>query len=388
MGAHAAAMAMAAALPWSHRPLPPGKPRTIALTGTFYNENWIMNHLRPLVLSEQVAHVWLVCTFPIPPTDKVTVVRPPALLARVIGETQARLLAFAWLCLRRRPDYIGGFHILLNGLVAIFLARLLGRRSLYFCGGGPREVIDGGFQSDNRLFKLLKRPDPWIERRLLAAIQRCDVVVTMGRRTVSYFRGKGLTTRFEVIPGGISTAQFKPRAIRKDFDLILLGRLVQVKRIDIFLHAVARLREQVPTISAAVVGAGELESRLKALAAELRITGNVTFAGYQRNSMEWLHRSRIFVMTSDSEGLSLALMEALACGLPAVVSDVGELGELVQHGQNGYLVQERTPAAFASGIHDFLTSPDLYKRVSAAAVESANEVEITSAAAKWSSVME
>ena len=62
----------------------------------------------------------------------------------MVGGTPARLLTFAWLALRERPHVLGGFHLLLNGLVTQLLARLCGARSLYFCGGGPTEVLDGG----------------------------------------------------------------------------------------------------------------------------------------------------------------------------------------------------------------------------------------------------
>ena len=59
-----------------------------------------------------------------------------------------------------RPDVIGGFHLLVNGLLACLLARLSGARSLYFCVGGPAEVLDGGLLSENRIFGRLQHPDP------------------------------------------------------------------------------------------------------------------------------------------------------------------------------------------------------------------------------------
>jgi glycosyltransferase involved in cell wall biosynthesis len=56
----------------------------------------------------------------------------------------------------------------------------------------------------------------------------------------------------------------------------------------------------------------------------LGIDRNVRFAGHQNTVEDWLRKSKVFVLTSDSEGLSLSMMEAMMCGLPAIVSDVGE----------------------------------------------------------------
>ena len=58
----------------------------------------------------------------------------------------------------------------------------------------------------------------------------------------------------------------------------------------------------------------------------------MSFVGHQEDVAAWLSKSRVFVLTSDSEGLSLSMMEAMMCGLPAVVSDVGDLGDLSKMG--------------------------------------------------------
>ena len=69
----------------------------------------------------------------------------------------------------------------------------------------------------------------------------------------------------------------------------------------------------------------------------------------------WLRKSRIFVLTSESEGLSLSMMEAMRCGLPAIVPRVGDLCELVVEGKNGHLVNGRTPDEFAARIVELLS---------------------------------
>lgn len=358
-------------------------PRTLVLTGTFYSQNWILNHLRPLEASAACSCIWLVSYLEIPAFPKVIMVRPPARLRRLLGEAPARLLTFAWTVLRVRPDVVGGFHLLLNGLLAAALAPWVGARSLYHCGGGFLEVKGGGWKADNRLFDLLPSADAVLERQLVGVVSLIDHVITMGPRAIADFRAAGANTHFTVIHGGIDPARYPYRHDPKRYDLILVGHLLPVKRIDLFLRSIQCLKADYPAISAAIVGEGRLESELKALAAQLGIQDHVTFAGYQSDIFRWLSQSRVFVLTSDSEGLSLAMMEAVMAGLPCVVSDVGELGELIEEGRNGHLVKDRTPEGFARCLLPLLQDEARRQRLSRQTREAATRISVQEATACW-----
>jgi glycosyltransferase involved in cell wall biosynthesis len=291
-----------------------------------------------------------------------------------------------WIAYARRPDFIGGFHLLLNGLLAIMLARMTGARSLYFCGGGAREVLDGGIHGSN-LFSKMKYPDPVLQNRLIALTQRADLFVTMGNRTISYFRNEGVETRFAAIPGGVDVPKNTNSMQGKEYDLILVGRLEEVKRIDILLSAIACLHRNELHARAVVVGAGSQEGKLKRLAKELQIDSSVSFPGYQTDVFTWLLKAKIFVLTSESEGLALALMEAMAAGLPCVVSDVGELGELVVDDVNGYLVQKLEPELFAERIAHILGKVSVYNRLASGAKRSGRQFAIEPAALTWNDIL-
>jgi glycosyltransferase involved in cell wall biosynthesis len=140
-------------------------------------------------------------------------------------------------------------------------------------------------------------------------------------------------------------------------------------------------------IQATIVGDGELRARLEERAGELGLRENVMFAGQQRDVGPWLAGARVFVLTSDWEGLSLALLEAMLRGLPAVVSRVGDLGEAVKHGVNGYLVEDRTPAAFANPILELLGDPERLERFGAAARETSQRFEVGAAVLRWDEVL-
>lgn len=361
--------------------------REILLTGTFYSDNWIVSHLRPLALSRHCAHIRVVCTQPIPPIEKVEVIFPPQWLVRLMGTVLARLVTFIWSGLRLRPHLVGGFHLLFNGLAAAFLGRLTGARSMYFCVGGPAEVRGGGFATENRLFERLKAPDSAIERQLLRAVGNFDLVITMGTRAVQFFHDHGVNTMFHVVSGGLDASHYIPATNPASVDLIFVGRLVPIKRIDLFLQTIKQLRDKALQVSAVVTGDGQLRESLEKLAKDLGIKQNVRFVGHQRDIAAWLRCAKIFVLTSDSEGLSLALIEAMLCGLPAVVPCVGDLGDLVEHGVNGYLVTEHSPEAFATRIAELLTDSQRLAQFSHAARRSAKRYELGACIERWNNIL-
>lgn len=359
----------------------------ILLTGTFHSESWILSHLKPLSLSTGCRRVRVVSHFPIPPLDKVERVVPGPRLSRLLGEVPARLLTFIAVALRSRPHAVGGFHLLVNGLLASPLARAVGGRSVHFCVGGPAEVQGGGILSENRLFGSLQAPNPGVEARLLRAVAEFDLVVTMGSRAKAFFRNHGVEGDIRVIPGGIDAERFGTGGVPPEWDVVFVGRLVPVKEVDLLLRALSLVKRELPGVRAAIVGDGPLRRELEAKAEALGLGGSVEFLGQRTDVFSILERSRVFALTSMTEGLSLALMEAMAAGLPAVVPDVGDLGDLVRNGENGYLVGDRSPGSFAGRIAAILKDEGLRRDFSEAARSAMASHETARAARQWDSVL-
>jgi len=209
----------------------------------------------------------------------------------------------------------------------------------------------------------------------------------MGTRARTFFRDKAVETDIRVVPGGIDSRRFQPGQDTPSADLILTGRLVQIKRIDIFLQAVACVSRRIPGVRAVIVGDGPLCDALRSLAANLDVERNIHFVGYQQDVATWLRKSRVFVLTSDSEGLSLSMMEAMMCGLPAVVSDVGDLGDLIEHGVNGYLVPRRSPQLLADRLVELLCEEAKRRAFSLAAHRSAMQYEKQATARRWDKIL-
>lgn len=364
-----------------------GEPRRIMLTGSFYADTWILSHVQPLAASKHCREVLLVTTYPAPPVAKVRIIRPPAWLIRVLGAVGARLVTFVAAAAWYRPDVVGGFHLLLNGLAAGVAARLAGGRSMYFCVGGPMEVLHGGFWAENRLFSQLGGSDAVCERRLIAAVLRFDDVVTMGTRAVRFYREKGARNRFHVVSGGIDRSRFRPGLASPTWDVVFIGRLVEVKRVDVLLEALAIVKAKRPGLRAVLVGDGDLRPRLEEQARRLELGESAEFVGHRRDAATYLQGSRVFALTSDTEGLALSIMEAICVGLPVVASDVGDLGDLVKDGVNGFLVERRRPDLFAEALLKLLEDGPLCRQFSESAVEKAERISLEATTWRWDRVL-
>jgi glycosyltransferase involved in cell wall biosynthesis len=366
---------------------PTGAGEHILLTLNFHAAGWPKALLGPLVRAPRGARLTLVTTAEVRGLDCVRVIHPPRWLRALAGSTVARLLTFAAVALRERPSIVGGVHLLLNGLTAAIVAALSGARSLYVCVGGPNEVAGGGILSENRLFARLTSPDAAIERRLIEAARGFDLIVAMGTSGAAFFARHGARGTVAVIPSGVDTVQRPPAAAGRDVDVILVARLVPLKRIDLFIGAVAHVARQVPSVRAVIIGSGPMLEPGRAQVRALGVGRQVHFLGHAPDVFSWLARAKVFLLPSDTEGVSISLIEAMMCGAVPVVSDVGDLGDVVQPGISGVLVRERTASAFGAPIVDLLRHEARREQLSAAAVRAAEAFTPATLAARWDALL-
>jgi glycosyltransferase involved in cell wall biosynthesis len=138
-----------------------------------------------------------------------------------------------------------------------------------------------------------------------------------------------------------------------------VARLDPVKRLDVLLRALAALED----VQAVIVGYGPEERRLKAMAGQLGVLDRVLFAGHQRDVHPWLAAMDLFVLTSDWEGMSNALLEAMAARLPVVATATGGTPDVVLEDETGFLVPPGDPPALTRAIQALLADPALRDRL-------------------------
>lgn len=147
-----------------------------------------------------------------------------------------------------------------------------------------------------------------------------------------------------IVNNGVDTTVFYPadKQFKKDeINILCVGRLIERKGQDHLIRAFANLQAKSKSpVKLTLVGTGDADIYLRKLAVDLLVTNHVDFAGVvSSENMPQVYRdAEVFVLPSQNEGMSIALLEAMACGLPVVVTDTGGIAELVKDSVNGFIV--------------------------------------------------
>lgn len=365
------------------RQRPPGSIQVL-VSGTFYNENWYTSHIQPLKQAATISVIHVVTERPLYELDKVQYVCPPRWVSRLLGRAPARAVAVLAIALRHRPDVMMGYHIMPNSLLCLGVSAMIGGKSVYQMTGGSTQVMGGGYRSENVLLRQLGRPYRSLERLLFHVLRQFDLIVVRGDGARAFLEENRLARSSLIITGGIDIERFCPADVEKVYDLAYVSRLEPCKGVEYFLNVLHHLRESRPGLRVAVVGGGSLMEQFRGQARDLGIEENVSFLGRRNDVPAILQSSRVFVLTSPSEGMSIAMLEAMAAGLPAAVTDVGDLRDAVTVGDNGLFLCGHDAEADASSLAHLLNDDQALQRMSKAARTTILErFSVTAIADRW-----
>jgi glycosyltransferase involved in cell wall biosynthesis len=208
----------------------------------------------------------------------------------------------------------------------------------------------------------------WIERRLA---RRCDAIVAVSEAEAREGRAVlGASAPIELISNGVDRVHFSPEGDQADRDrgsplLVCVGRLSQQKGQDVAIRALARVKDRTTRLRlvGAESAAGE-RPRLEALAASLAVADRVEWQGAVEDTAPQYRAADVVVAPSRWDGLSLALLEAMASGAAIVASDVNGSESL---GAAGVIVPPDDPEALADGIDRLLEDEPRRRRLGASA---------------------
>ncbi|MBI4127671.1 MAG: glycosyltransferase [Parcubacteria group bacterium] len=185
-----------------------------------------------------------------------------------------------------------------------------------------------------------------------------------------------------VIPDGIALTPFlkikRPRLAEPVYKIGMVGRINALKGQSTFIKAASLLLKEYPLLRFEIVGdtyrgQHKYRKRLERLIEKLGIGARVHCIGFRSHIAKVLTSFDLFVMPSESEGLGLAAIEALASGLPVVASRVGGLTELITDRENGLLVPPKDPPALAHALKMLIDHPVLRRKFSECGRASAQE---------------
>jgi glycosyltransferase involved in cell wall biosynthesis len=207
-------------------------------------------------------------------------------------------------------------------------------------------------------------------------LRDADALVAMSRAIRAEFLDAGIPPeRAVLIPHGVDTARFRPAAagersaLRTRLGLpsdasiaVYTGRLLRGKGLEVLIDAFAAVAAADPRARLLIVGSGagqplSIEASLQAQVEAAGLAQRVSLVGRVDSVQDYLRASDVFVFPSLFEALGLSLLEASACGLPAVASRTGGIVDVVEDGASGRLVEPGSAAALAEALTGLLDDP-------------------------------
>jgi glycosyltransferase involved in cell wall biosynthesis len=178
-----------------------------------------------------------------------------------------------------------------------------------------------------------------------------------------------------VIVNGVSLSTFAPSkmngaAVRarldidpKEFVLVCAARLAEEKGIDILIGAVSQVRRQGVYCKCIILGEGPLREKLQQKVKLEGLWDHVFFEGFQSDVRPYLQAGSAFILTSRLEGLPISVLEAMACGIPCIVTNVGGSAEAVKDQISGLVIPPESVEAAAEAIICLATNPDKHSEM-------------------------
>jgi glycosyltransferase involved in cell wall biosynthesis len=266
------------------------------------------------------------------------------------------LRTLARLVRRERVNLIHS-HLPDQNFYSCLVGRLTNCKTIVTYHGSPNIPTNGGTR---------RAVKAWVVRH------SADAVVVVSDYLKGLFAGAGFPAdRITRIYNGVNICQFDSSGagrLRADLGCPpgakLVGMVANLRRskgYEYFIRAARKVSETLPQTRFVAVGEIEtgMASRMTALKEELGLQDRFLFLGFREDIAAVLSDLDVFVLSSVSEGLSIATLEAMAAGKPVVVTRSGGPQEIVEDGRTGFLVPPADPAALAARICELLDNPNL-----------------------------
>ncbi len=294
----------------------------------------------------------------------------PTATASALGDKNSRWERFPGV----NPWVVGYLHRAIR-LFSPDVVQANGSRSLKYCSFLHRLP---GRQTYGLVYRSIGSPGYWARGRLRKFLMKraarvADAVVAVSDATLSAFgslptarriyRGVDLRRLQDVKPiarGALETSE-------NTKVLIYVGSLTPEKCPVRLVRITADLISRGQNVCTWFLGHGSETSNCAAVAKDLDISDRVRFLGAVDDVGPYIAAADLHLLTSDTEGLPGCIVESSALGRPCVASDVGGVGEILMHGETGFLVQPDDISGFSSAVVKLLDEPDTYERFSARA---------------------
>lgn len=180
-------------------------------------------------------------------------------------------------------------------------------------------------------------------------------------KEVKYIHGIGINTTRLTIGENQKDIREELKLSEDDFIVLSVGELNENKNQKVIIQAISLLKDK--NIHYILCGKGDQMDTLKNLVKEKKLENNVHFLGYRTDVVDICSQADVYVMPSKREGLPVASLEAMYCGLPLVTSNIRGLTDVMENGVSGYMCNPKDTKGFAKGIKKLKENPEMRKKM-------------------------
>ncbi len=319
----------------------------------------LLSKISPLVSLEKIKEVYLVRNSRLQ-HDKVKSLSPPLLLDVLFLREFIKFIYGFYVCLFKEIDYVIGIYLRPHGIFACWIGRIFKKPVVQLLIGNDVDFIE----KHPRIFKKLLSKAKNIGLRGIRSKIRIGNIIKQENK---FF-----------IPNNIYSPPKEYRELyngNKEISVICIADFTKVKRIDVFLKVILRIKKKYPNIKAVMLGGDKRRTFYEKMKHKMGLDANVTFSGIVKDVYSYLIKSKLFLMTSEAEGLPVAVIEAMSMGLPCIVPDVGDILEVANDEYNAFIVKPFDIEGFALKVIKLLEDNELYKKMSGNALNTIKEKE-------------
>lgn len=287
----------------------------------------------PLSKRTEIDIIFILRKHPGPEIYKVSYIVLPKVCRFKILEWILSPILLAYHAKKTKSRIIISYHIIPYAFYAFFASLLTGI---------PYIVAQTGLLIQKQYLNRFNRSF------IKIVIKQARFLFVPGHNSKQFWSATGIdNNKIRILHSTIDVNRFKPKYAQKQFDFIFLGRLDVEKNIPFIINSFETLAMEGLDFKFVLVGNGRQHNELIYLVNKIGLNEKIVFAGFQNNVEDWLNQSRVMLLASISEGLPTALMQAMACELVCISSNVGNIPDLI-NSETGYL--------FAPGDNKGLTS--------------------------------
>lgn len=331
----------------------------------------LASKLTPFLLLENISSMFLLRKSPLNLKPIIDCNPPIWASNNVLFRELYRLIKALFLIPSKNIDYIIGIHYRMHSIFAGIFSFIYRKKCIFLIVENPR-LYDKS----------------WLYFKLL---QKCYKIGVRGNNSKEYLISKGISEDKIFISHNVFEINKTIEQTSKEYDLIFIGSFNNDKRPDIFVSVVREIKKTIPDIKAVMLGDGDMKNQIERYIYQHNLQDSIHTLGHKSNTEDYIAQSKLLVMTSQTEGLPMVILEAMNYGVPCVVPNIGDITDIAKHNINSKVIDNLNIEQYTIECLALLNSEEEYQKLSKNSLdtvqEKKNEYTVESISKLWKEVL-